>query len=287
MRSEFKISVVIPTFNRAALLQRAIDSVLAQSYPVAEVIVIDDGSTDGTRQLVTSIPQHRIQYTYQDNQGVSCARNTGIKQATGNWIALLDSDDEWLPNKLETQIRALRDNPHYGFCHTNELWVRNGKRVNPMIKHEKNGGYIFEKCLPLCVISPSSVLIEKSVFEETGLFDESLPACEDYDLWLRYCATKPVLYVDEPLLVKYGGHEDQLSRKYLGMDRFRLQALVKLITTSELATNQVNAIKTTFLNKYKILYSGAQKHQNTEIINVCEKLFHEMHVELSQIESAG
>ena len=286
MNSEFKISVVIPTFNRQSMLQRAVDSVLAQTHPVTEIIVVDDGSTDGTEQLVKSIQYDSVQYIYQDNQGVSCARNTGIKQARGNWIALLDSDDEWLPNKLELQVDALVSRPDFHFCHTNEIWIRRGKRVNPMAKHEKNGGHIFEKCLPLCVISPSSVLIRKNVFEQTGLFDETLPACEDYDLWLRYCAKFPVLYIDQPLLNKYGGHADQLSKKYLGMDLYRLQSLIKLMKDNDLAREQVEAAKNTFFQKYSILHKGATKHKNIELLKLCEELLQEMNLYLEQKEGA-
>lgn len=286
MDSEFKISAVIPTYNRQGTLQRAIDSILAQTYPADEIIVVDDGSMDDTRGLFKSPGYQTIRYIYQDNQGVSCARNTGINQARGNWIALLDSDDEWLPNKLELQVNALISRPEFNFCHTNEIWIRHGKRVNPMARHEKNGGYIFEKCLPLCVISPSSVLIKKTVFEQIGLFDEALPACEDYDFWLRYCAKHPVLYVDKPLLRKYGGHTDQLSRKYLGMDLFRLQSLIKLIKQNDLAREQIEAVKNTFFQKYSILYQGATKHKNVDLVSLCEGLLQEMHFHLEQRECA-
>ena len=146
-------------------------------------------------------------FIQQSNAGVSSARNVGIKRASGDWIAFLDSDDEWLPEKLETQMNALYKNPEIKICHTNEIWIRNGTRVNPKKKHEKFGGWIFQKCLPLCCISPSSVIIHKSIFKEIGLFDDSLPACEDYDLWLRITARNPVLYIKDSLLRKYGGHK--------------------------------------------------------------------------------
>ncbi len=226
--TNMNISVIIPTWNRASRLASALQSVFAQRLPPAEVIVVDDGSTDDTHRLVHSqFPQ--IHYIYQQHNGVSSARNTGIKAATGDWIALLDSDDRWLPEKLELQSESIRARPEYKICHCDEIWIRNGKRVNPMKKHAKRGGNIFRHCLPLCVISPSAVMIQRDLLTEIGLFDERLPACEDYDLWLRISALHPVLYVDKPLIIKDGGHSDQLSRHYWGMDRFRIQALEKIL----------------------------------------------------------
>ncbi|MCP4992198.1 MAG: glycosyltransferase family 2 protein, partial [Gammaproteobacteria bacterium] len=217
-----RISVIVPTYNRSQVLGRAIQSVLDQTFPAHEIIVVDDGSTDNTKQLVRDLfPQCR--YIEQPNRGVSAARNTGIESATGNWLAFLDSDDEWLPGKLRAQIALLEKNPEVKICHTEEIWIRNGKQVNQMKKHAKSGGHIFQNCLPLCVISPSSVIIHREIFHEIGAFDEELPACEDYDLWLRICASHPVAFVEQPQINKYGGHEDQLSQKHWGMDRFRIK----------------------------------------------------------------
>ena len=144
----------------------------------------------------------------QQQCGVSAARNRGILAASGDWIALLDSDDEWLPEKLAQQSRHIAEQPGYRLCHCDELWIRNGKRINPANKHRKKGGWIYEHCLPLCAISPSASILHRSVFDTIGLFDEQLPACEDYDYWLRLCAGEPVLFVEQPLLNKYGGHDD-------------------------------------------------------------------------------
>ena len=221
------VSVIIPTYNRADWLTEAIDSVLAQSYPSCELIIVDDGSTDRTRELIAGYKQP-LHYLYQPNQGVSSARNLGIRSATGQYIALLDSDDLWLPQKVEQQVAIMEQCPELQLCHTEEIWIRRGVRVNPKKKHQKYGGYIFPYCLPLCVISPSSAMIRRSLFDEIGYFDETLPACEDYDLWLRITKTYPVYFIDTPLIVKRGGHEDQLSRKHWGIDRFRIQALEKI-----------------------------------------------------------
>jgi len=255
------ISVIVPTYNRAQQLPRALDSILCQSCSPKEIIVVDDGSTDETSALMTS-EYPEIVFIQQQNTGVSSARNVGIKRASGDWIAFLDSDDEWLPEKLEIQMKALYENPGEKICHTNEIWIRNGKRVNPKKKHEKFGGWIFQKCLPLCCISPSSVIIHKSIFKEIGLFDYSLPVCEDYDLWLRITARNPVLYIEEPFLIKYGGHEDQLSKKYWGMDRFRIKSLEKIISSRVLSDLDENAAKKMLMKKIYIFIQGAQKRGN-------------------------
>jgi len=252
------ISVIIPTHNRAELLPRALDSVLEQTRPPDEIIVVDDGSDDGTDELVRR-QYPSVRYLHQRNRGVSAARNRGIAAAGGEWIALLDSDDSWLPGKLAAQRQALTEQPDHRICHTEEIWIRNGKRVNAMKKHAKGGGHIYRRCLPLCVISPSSVLLHRGLLMETGDFDESLPACEDYDLWLRICAREPVLFVEEPQIVKYGGHEDQLSRRHWGMDRFRIQALEKILETGNLGTEDRAATLAMLAEKCEILALGAEK----------------------------
>lgn len=260
-----KISVIIPSWNRASRLAKALDSVRAQSVAPHEIIVVDDGSTDNTRGLLND-HYRDVRYIFQQNTGVSHARNTGIEAATGDWIALLDSDDQWEPRKLERQQEAIRATPDCRLCHTDEIWIRNGKRVNPMKKHAKHGGEIFSYCLPLCVISPSAVMIRRDIFTEIGLFDETLPACEDYDLWLRICAVYPVLYIDDPLIIKTGGHEDQLSRCYWGMDRFRIQALEKILAADVLGEQDHAAALETLLEKLAIMLQGAMKRDNHTLV---------------------
>jgi len=196
------ISVIIPTHNRRALVSRAIASVEAQTEPPEEVIVVDDGSDDGTETDIRSrFPN--VRYLRRDHQGVSAARNFGIGIAKGQWLAFLDSDDVWLPDKLAQQRARIEARPKARIVHGDEIWIRNGHRVNPMTKHQKYGGWIYARCLPLCVISPSCVMIHREIFDTVGLFDTSLPACEDYDLWLRICCRYPVEYIDRPLITKY------------------------------------------------------------------------------------
>ncbi len=269
-KNQPNISVIIPTYNRAHTLPRALESVLAQTLPPVEIIVINDGSTDDTKNVLANYPG--LIFVDKKNVGVSAARNRGIEKAQGKWIAFLDSDDEWLPNKLEKQWTAICDNDKL-ICHTDEIWIRNGKRVNPMKKHQKFGGFIYEKCLPLCVISPSSVMIHKSVFDDIGVFDESLEVCEDYDLWLRICSKYPVLFLDELLIVKYGGHVDQLSGKHWGMDRFRVRAMEKMLDSDELNEGQRKATIEMFIEKCEIIISGMKKHgKDKEALEWEEKL---------------
>ena len=257
------VAVIIPTYNRAATLGRALESVYTQSQLADEVCVVDDGSIDGTEELVKQQYPDTI-YIKQKNSGVSSARNTGVDATTSKYLSFLDSDDEWLPKKLETQLCALQEEPDFRLVHSDEIWIRNGKRVNQMDKHRKRGGELFARCLPLCVISSSSVFMERSLYADLGGFDESLPACEDYDLWLRLCSQEHVLFIDRPLLRKYGGHEDQLSRQYWGMDRFRVQSLVKLLNSGALADEQERLARLTLLEKAEILRNGAVKRGKAE-----------------------
>ena len=153
----------------------------------------------------------------------------------------------------------LKKNPRYKICHTDEIWIRNSSRVNPHYKHKKYGGYIFDKCLDICCISPSSVIINKSIFDNVGLFDETLPVCEDYDLWLKITAKFPVLYLNEKLTIKYGGHSNQLSKKYWGMDRFRIKALENIIKNNSLNKKYAILAKHTLQKKAEIYLKGLKK----------------------------
>jgi glycosyltransferase involved in cell wall biosynthesis len=266
-----RISVVIPSYNRAHTLQRALQSVFDQSSAVDEVILVDDGSTDDSTAMVArEFPG--VSIIRQPNGGVSAARNKGIEAAQYHWIALLDSDDCWLPHKIKAVRDAALKHPGFVLYHSDEIWVRRGVRVNPMQKHRKSGGWIFAQCLPLCAISPSAAVIQKSTLQDLGLFDESLPACEDYDLWLRLCHCFPVHYIEQPLITKYGGHEDQLSRQYPAMDRFRVRALHRLLDTTVLQQGDFEAARSTLLGKLEILIKGAHKHHNQALIDELEPL---------------
>ncbi len=252
------ISVIIPTYNRGWIIEEAIESVLSQIFTDFELIVVDDGSTDNTPDILKSYPE--IKVIRQKNRGVSAARNTGVKASKGKFVAFLDSDDLWLPEKLQKQASFFEENPSAKICQTEEIWVRNGVRVNPKKKHLKPSGMIFEKCLELCLVSPSAVMISREVFDEADGFDETLPACEDYDLWLRLTCKYPVFLISKPLIIKRGGHEDQLS-KMPCLDKFRIKSLVKILKSGELNPQQYRAAIATLSRKCHIYATGCEKRK--------------------------
>jgi glycosyltransferase involved in cell wall biosynthesis len=259
-----EVSVIIPTYNRSQRVARAIQSVLDQSFRDLEIIVVDDGSTDDTYQCLEGL-RSSIKYIRQQvNRGVSAARNRGIRSSLAPWIAFLDSDDYWLKDKLQVQMDFVHRNPGSVACQTEEIWVRRGKRVNPKRRHKKPSGDIFRQSLKLCLVSPSSVIVERPVFDEVGLFDETLQAAEDYDLWLRISCRYPVYLVDRALVVKEGGHADQLSQRFAGMDRFRIRAIVNLINSGVLSSDQRGAALEELSVKCKIFGSGCIKRGRRE-----------------------
>ena len=251
------VTVIIPTYNRGWILKEAIDSVLLQDFDDFELIVVDDGSTDNTQDILNGYACDII-VLRRDNRGVSAARNAGITCASGQFIAFLDSDDMWLPGKLSSQVDFFKSNPEALICQTEELWIRNGKRVNPKKRHKKFSGMIFKHSLPLCIVSPSAVMLKKSLFDKTGVFDEKLPACEDYDLWLRISCKYPVFLIDTPLIIKRGGHEDQLS-KTPKLDKYRIEALKKIIESGLLSKDQHIAAVKMLKEKCEIYAQGCLK----------------------------
>jgi glycosyltransferase involved in cell wall biosynthesis len=256
------ITAIIPTFNRAHTIERAIDSVLSQTIPCTEIIVIDDGSTDETSAILEKYKlKNQIIVIKTENHGVSAARNQALKIAKGNWISFLDSDDEWLPEKNKLQI-ACQLETNCSLIHGEEIWIRNGKKVNPKFKHQKFGGMIFEKCIPLCLISPSATMIDKNVLQELGGFDEEFVVCEDYDLWLKFTLDYPVGFVVIPIINKYGGHEDQLSMKYKAMDYYRIKSMMRILKEKIVSREQKLLIQKEIKTKGTILLNGYIKHQN-------------------------
>jgi glycosyltransferase involved in cell wall biosynthesis len=251
------VSVIIPTYNRGWVVQEAIDSVLDQDFSDYELMVVDDGSNDNTREILSAYGK-AITVLQQSNRGVSAARNRGIAEAAGRLIAFLDSDDLWLPRKLTTQVKFFEENADAVINQTQEIWIRNGVRVNPKQRHHKFSGMIFERSLALCLVSPSAVMIKKSLFDAVGVFDENLPACEDYDLWLRISCRYPVHLVDSPLIVKRGGHDDQLS-KAAGLDKYRIQSLMKIIDSDLLTPQQYKAAVITLREKSEVYAGGCRK----------------------------
>ncbi len=251
------VSVIIPTYNRCAMVRQAIESVLVQTYRNFELIVVDDGSEDGTAERLTGYGSS-VRIYFQPRRGVAAARNRGVTHATGVYLAFLDSDDLWLPRKLEVQIAFMQKRPSVEICQTEEVWIRHGARVNPKKKHRKPSGEIFRASLELCLVSPSAVMMKRDLFDTLGGFDETLPACEDYDLWLRVARSHAVPLITGPLVIKRGGHPDQLSRSIWGLDRFRVAALQKLLS-SGLDGERRDWVLEVLRRKATILSRGARK----------------------------
>lgn len=262
------VSIIITTYNRRKFLKEAVISVLKQDYQDKEVIVVDDGSTDSSIDEIEGLP---VKYVWKKNGGISSARNKGIEVSCGEYIAFLDVDDLWLKNKLSTQIKDMKEQD-FSISYTDEIWIRNGKRINQKLKHRKYSGYIFEQCLPLCIISPSSVVIKRDVFNSVGLFDESLPVCEDYDLWLRISSQYPVLFIERPLIMKRGGHDDQLSRRYDVMDKFRIKSLVNILNSDSLDSSKKIKAAEELKRKCMIVANGAKKRGRSEEAEYYSKL---------------
>ncbi|MCP3941976.1 MAG: glycosyltransferase [Desulfobacteraceae bacterium] len=262
LTQEKLVSVIIPTFNRAWTLKNAVDSVLDQNYDAIEIIIIDDGSTDNTLDILDGYG-NKIQVLTQANSGVSAARNLGIKRSHGEFIALLDSDDAWEPDKISCQIDFFERNPDALICQTEEIWIRNGKRVNPKIKHQKPSGMIFDASLHLCLVSPSAVMIRKELFELKGYFNEEFLVCEDYDFWLRILADYPIFLVDKPCTIKHGGHGDQLSAHH-SQDKYRIASIVGLIQSKTLSRQQEKTAAKVLEKKCRIYGNGCLKRQRDE-----------------------
>jgi len=258
------ISVIIPTYNRGQRLKKAIDSVFAQSHQDFELIVVDDGSDDNTAELIENYISD-IVYIRQENRGPAAARNRGIEKARYNILAFLDSDDWFAENKLAIQIKAMGQKPSCLISHTDEIWYRNGQILNQKRKHKKNSGDIFAQSLELCAVGMSTVMMRREIFERYGLFDEDLPCCEDYDLWLRVSAEQDFLLVEEPLTLKDGGRDDQVSTIYrTGMDKFRIQAIMKILVSGRLTEEQAGIARRELERKCRIYGTGCIKHGRIE-----------------------
>ena len=258
------VSVIIPTFNRAALLKKAIASVLSQTYKDFELIVVDDGSEDNTAEVISCFAD-RMTYIRQKNKGPASARNVGIKKSQGDFIAFLDSDDWWERKKLAVQMSEMQRNPDLFISHTQEIWYKNERLLNQKKRHEKFHGYIFDKCLPLCVASMSTVMVRRELFDRVGLFDESLPCCEDYDFWLRVSIKHPFLLIGRPLTLKDGGHLDQVSFIFkTGIDKFRIHSIAKMLDSGALNDEQRQLAIGELQKKCRIYGNGCIKHGRIE-----------------------
>lgn len=266
-----EITVIIPVFNREHTIKRAIDSVLSQSYKPEEIIVVDDCSDDKTGEILAGYGDSITVVTLPFNSGPSTARNKGINHAQTEWIAFLDSDDCWKQNKLQKQIEFLGQFPFYQILQSEEIWIRNGKRVNPRKHHVKPEGWIWEASLERCLVSPSGVMLRKSLLRKYGNFDEGLPVCEDYDLWLKISRDYPVGLEPGLSVVKYGGHADQLSRKYPVMDNFRVQSLSGLLKHEDHFDFKKKIIAI-LRKKLRILLQGHEKRGKIHEAGECKRM---------------
>ena len=301
--SHSAVDIIIPSYNRKKFLKRAVDSVQNQNWPNWNLWIVDDGSTDSCTNIYANLfkndsSENFIGYSanqitdgsvqspkgcfhrnkikiikWKINRGVSYARNQGLQRTTADWIAFLDSDDEWLPQKLEKQMEYAEKNPQYPLIHCNEIWLKNGKVLNQKKKHKKQGGRVFIPSVHLCCISPSAVLIKRSLFEELGLFREDFPVCEDYEFWLRVTSRYDVGFLGEPLLIKHGGHEDQLSKKYFGMDYWRLKALFPYLHDKNLSLAERQTVQQECVKKLQILMKGYEKYNNIDKQKEIEEIY--------------
>ena len=267
-----QVTVILPTWNREKWLKTSIESVLSQTFQDFELIVVDDASTDSTGKILESYSGKIRTILLPENLGVSAARNTAIVQSDSKWIAFLDSDDYWHAEKLEKQIKQTRLCPEYQIHFTDEIWIRNGIRVNPKYKHRKREGWIFKPSLALCLMAPSTALLHRELLERHGMFDDALPVCEDYDLWLRLTAYHPVVLLNEKLMTRHGGHSDQLSRKPWGIDRFRVQSLQKILSQENLRSGDRTAAIRMLRKKCEILIKGFRNRGNMKEIRVYQNI---------------
>jgi glycosyltransferase involved in cell wall biosynthesis/nucleoside phosphorylase len=266
-----KISVIVPVYNRQHTIKRAVDSIIAQSYKPQEIIIVDDGSTDKTKEILNSYGNKVTCISLPANSGVSRARNTGIKYARTEWVSLMDSDDCWAKDKLAKQVEYLNTYPFYEIIQSEEVWIRKGLRVNPCKHHKKPVGWIWEQSLQRCLVSPSAVLMRKSLLEKYGTFDEDLPVCEDYDLWLKISRHHPVGLDPTQSVTKYGGHKDQLSQQYSAMDWFRVRILARLLENEPLPKFRQKMIAV-LEKKLNILLQGYEKHDNGIKAETCRDM---------------
>ncbi len=262
-----EVTAIIPTYNRRTMVREAIRSVIAQRGVTLELIVVDDGSTDGTSEDLAELAQTRTRQSgvtieiirQRENRGVAAARNLGAAMAQAELIAFLDSDDLWAPLKLKKQVDFMRANPACQIAQTDEVWIRNGRRVNPGRRHQKRNGDFFADALRTCLISPSAVIMRTELFRATGGFDEAMTAAEDYDLWLRVLRDYPAGLLDEPLVTRRAGHPGQLSAEVAALDRFRILALLKLLAAGGLTVERRWTVCDVLAGKCRIYGQGLSR----------------------------
>lgn len=266
-----EVSVIITNFNRDEELQKAVRSVLEQKEVSTELIIVDDASTNPPVELYARLAQagHKLLFS-KSRQGPGPCRNWGASLAEGRYIALLDSDDYWLPTKLSLQLQSLKTSK-MRIGQVEEVWILNGTRINPPKVHRWEAGDLFQRSLKAVCISPSSVMLEKRLYQEHEGFDKEFFVCEDYELWLRITAKEKVDLVSQALTIKFGGHKDQLSRALPAMDRFRLLAMAKGLN-SQAFVNRYPLVQNEIYRKAEIVAKGALKRGFQEAIERCQHI---------------
>jgi len=230
------VSAIIPVYNRPDHIVEAVRSVLDQTWRPLELIVGDDGSDDMTHTAVASLTEEAnmkgIRLKLLDLEHVGCpgaVRNSCAAEAEGRYLAFLDSDDLWLPEKIARQMTLFLEDEACLIAHTREEWNRKGRVVSQAGMKHRRSGDLFTDALKKCIIGPSTVMIRRDYYLESGGFRADLEIAEDYEYWLRVTAEHPVAYLEEPLTVKRAGHNDQLSEKYGQIEIFRIRGLKDLV----------------------------------------------------------
>ncbi len=266
-----KVSVIIPTYNREQFIVRAINSVLSQIYRDFEIIIVDDGSTDHTKNILDQF-NGKIKYIYQDNQGVSAARNRGIQESSGQYIAFLDSDDYWVPEKLTLQVDVLEKNPHIGIVYA-RMPILNEKGEKVGLKPARISGKNFKELMEVWGDLPTStVMTRKECFNKAGMFDASLPPMEDIDMWIRISRFYDLYEIENKVLAYYHRHSEQITADKVKVYTGLIKIYTKILKNFDDAP-QLLMIKRIAQNRYMLSRTYYdKKNYNEALMNLIEGL---------------
>jgi glycosyltransferase involved in cell wall biosynthesis len=307
-------SVVVPTCNKREQVAQALQSALAQTYRNFEIAIVDDGSTDGTPAHVfrtfgaepkaIDIVSHlnpaalrpffhhfvhdgvTFKYHYHTNRGLAAARNRGIRHARGSYVAFLEAEDRWDPTHLETQLAFLEANQGARISRVGEHPGRTCPRGRRPGRAERASGWLFASALENCPASISCAVIHRSCFTECGAFDENLPACEDYDLWLRLSARFPIYYVDGPEVV-HRSPRAEISPHAWTWDRFRVYALEKSFQSGHLDPEQRFLVSQEIVRRCERLVDGFRRQKSEERANFYERKRRRFAQEVRKLKASG
>lgn len=264
------VSIVIPTYNRSELLRKAVESLQAQTYQSIEIIIVDDCSSDDTEETVKNMKDKRIRYIkHERNKGGSEARNTGIKQANGRFVGFLDSDDQWLPEKLEKQLSVFKQNPFAGVVYTGVNVVKGGEVIETVTPQHK--GNLLKMLLERnCLNTTSSILVKKELLDEVGGFDGALPSCQDWDLYLRLARISNFDFVKDPLVLFFEHDGERITTNKRASAQGHMQIFQKY---KELARKQDARTFQQFISYIsKIIIKIGIGSQNEEAMKMARKV---------------